>query len=151
MPENNLVMDSKVFSDFLRHIQSILDESRAKLDSVISKNEELHSYDEVVKSKDLVRLYGEAADDYTKLSFLHSGVNEAIMDLRTIRRELVSDRTSLAPSLAKTYKSRIDSMISDLEIFRDSIQSARQGVEVRVRFFNSCTYSFYEKSMGAKV
>ena len=147
---SDLVMDSTLLNQTLNEINRLMHESRAKLDDIINKNDSLDTYEELSKSRDLVRLYANCADDYAKLSYLQTGVNESIMDLRGVRRKLIKEQSTIAPSLVKSYKSRIDLMIEELGTFKEAIQSARQGMEARVRFYNSCSYTSYDKIIGAK-
>lgn len=147
---SNVVMDVNMLSQILSEMESLVDNSRKKLDAIISKNEEVNSYEELAKSKDLVRLYGDCADDYSKLCYLQTGVSEAVLDLKTARKMLTSDGVSVPPTLVKSYKYRIDNTIEQLNLFKDAIQTSRLGLEARVRFFNSCTYTSYDKVIGAK-
>ena len=147
---SDLVMDTSILNETLNSINRVMKESRKKLDDIISKNTDVDTYLELSKTKDIIKLYASCADDYAQLSYLQTGVSEAIMDLRSTKRQLLKDDTMIAPSLLKSYRSRIDLMIEELVIFKESIQSARQGTEARVRFYNSCSYTSYDKIIGPK-
>lgn len=147
---SEVVLDTKILNETLNQITRVMEESRKKLDSIILKNQSEDSYEELIRTKDLTRLYGNCADDYAKLSYLQTGVSEAIMDLRKVRRQIIKESSQIPPSTVKAYKSRIDLMIEELNLFKDAILSSRQGMESRVRYFNSCSYMSYDKVIGAK-
>lgn len=145
-----IVLDTNIISRTLSEIETLVDNSRTELDEIILKNKSVDSYGELNKSKNLIKMYGECADDYAKLCYLQTGVTEAILDLRTVRKVLTSEGTAIPQSLVKSYKYRIDTTIEQLNLFKDAIQSSRLGLEARVRFFNSCSYTSYDKVIGAK-
>ena len=145
-----IVLDVNIVCRTLSEIESLIDKSRKEMDDIILKNKAVDSYGELNKSKNLVKLYGDCADDYAKLCYIQTGVTEAILDLRTVRKVMTSDTVCIPPSLVKSYKYRIDTTIEQLNVFKDAVQSARLGMEARVRFFNSCSYTSYDKVIGAK-
>lgn len=147
---SSIVLDADMVSRTLSEIEKMIDNSRSELNDICNKYKKQNSYQELKNSKDLMRLYGECADDYSRICFLYSGVGEAIMDMRDVRKAIVSEGNGIVPSLVKSYKYRIDSMIEQLNIFKDSIQSSKLGLEARVRYFNSCTYTSYDRVIGAK-
>lgn len=147
---SEVVIDSSVISQTLSDVERIMKESREQLDRIIKENSQIRSYDELVKTKDLMRLYGNSADDYSKLCFMQTGVSEAVLDMKTVKKSIVSDNTAIPVSLVKTYKYRIESMIEQLTLFKEAVQSAKSGLEARVRYFNSCSYTSYDKVVGAK-
>lgn len=145
-----IVLDTNIVSRTLSEIEDLITKSRDEMDRIILKNKSVDSYGELNKSKNLIKLYGDCADDYAKLCYIQTGVTEAILDLRTVRKVMTSDTVSIPPSIVKSYKYRIDVTIEQLNLFKDAVQSAKLGMEARVRFFNSCSYTSYDKVMGAK-
>lgn len=148
--KTEIVLDTNIVSQTLSEIESLIDKSREEMDEIVVRNKSVDSYGDLNKSKNLIKLYGDCVDDYARLCFIQTGVTEAILDLRTVRKVLTSDTVAIPPSLVKSYKYRIDTTIEQLNIFKDAIQSSRLGMEARVRFFNSCSYTSYDKVIGAK-
>ena len=146
----NVTIDINVISQTLSEIENLVNSSREEMDSIIIRNKNLDTYEELRKSKNLIKLYGDCADDYAKLCFLQTGISEAVLDLRTVRKVLTSEGLGTPQSLVKSYKYRIDTTIEQLNLFKDAIQSSKLGLEARVRFYNSCSYTSYDKVIGAK-
>lgn len=145
----NVVIDMNSIASILSQIEGASQRDRELLDSIIAHNKSVETYSELVQSKNLPKMYSDCADDYARTCYLKSGIMEALIDLRTVRKELVANAT-IPQSIQKQYKYRIESMIENLEGLRDAVESTRQGLEARVRFYNSCTYTSFDRAMGAK-
>lgn len=147
---SSINIDISSISPLISSIESCLEKDRQKLQDIVNRNKDLNTYEDMVKSSSLVKNYGACADDYSKVCFLKTGVSESILDLKTFRRAILSSECNIPPSLVRTYKIRIDSLVDDLGIFKESIESTRLGLEARVRYYSSCTYNSYVSTMGAK-
>lgn len=147
---SELVYDATMVSQILSGIESSIKNSRITIDDIMDKYEKVSSYKELEDTKDLMRLYGDCADDYSKLCFIQSSVTESMLDLRTIRKIVATGESSMPVSLQKSYRMRIDSSVEQLNLFKESVQTSRQGLEARVRYYSSCSYMFYDKVVGSK-
>lgn len=143
-------IDFNQVSTMLSSIERMIDSDRDLLDMIVSKHKTVDTYEDLKQSGSLIKLYGEASDDYSKVCYLKSGIGEAVMDLRTMRKAILSPSSNTPPSLVKTYKTRIDDLIEQMNDFKESVDSARLGLEAKVRYFNSCTYMQYDRVMGVK-
>lgn len=144
------VYDITMLSTILSEVEQSLLASRDKLDKIVSDNQNIDSFSDLSKGESLMKAYGKASDDYVKVCFIATQVAETTLDMRTARKMLTSGETKVPQSLVKSYKFRIDSVIEQLTIYREAVQSAKQGIEARVRYYNSCSYTSYDKVIGAK-
>lgn len=150
MSKTELVLDSMMISEILTEVDVSVKSYRKQLDEIVKRNESISSYDELIKSKDLMRLYGNAADDYTKICFIQTKLSESLIDMRSTKKVLLGGQTNIPPSVIKSCKYRIDNTIEQLGLFREAVTSAKNGIEARVRYYNSCAYTSYDKVIGAK-
>lgn len=147
---NNLVLDERTLSALLTQVETVAQASRVEIDNIVGKYKVMRTYDELSKSKDMVKLYGDCADDYSKLCFAMQGAVEAIMDLKQVKNLIIKDSSGLVPSMVKSYKYRVDTLIEQLQDLRESGNYAKSGMEARVRYLSSITYTSYNKAMGAQ-
>ena len=146
---NDIVMDQKLVIGILNQIELMIERDRAQIDSIVEKHKDVSSFDKLNKGKDLLKVYAEAADDYARISFMQTGVSESLLDLKSIKKEL-AEGGAVLPSQIKPLKYRVDYLVESLNIFKEAITSAKQGMEAKVRYYNSVSYVSYDKMMGPK-
>jgi hypothetical protein len=150
MVNATLAHNASMMSMVISEVEKSIEKSRETLDEILERNSSISSYQELERSKDLMKLYGECADDYVKLCFMLTSISESVMDLRTVRKLLMSGESDVIPSFQKTYKRRIDDTIEQMTLLKEAVQASKLGLEARVRYYGSCAYTSYDKIMGAK-
>ena len=146
---NNVEFDDRYFTNLMSEMQRLFDNTRLEINTIIDRNKDVSSYQEVT-GKRLLEAYGKCADDYSKVCYYMSGISEAIIDLKTVKKLLYVNTSKIVPSMQKLYQSRIDYTINMMEEFKESIKFSKDGLEARIRYFNSCTYISYDRALGAK-
>lgn len=129
-------------------IETMIIVGREQLEEIEERYSEINTYHELRNGDKLLKMYSMSVDDYSKLSRMASGVSEAMMDIRTIRKTLRN--SNLPPSMEKTIRSSMEYCKDQLELFKEAVVSVKESLSARNRFYNSCTYIQYDKIFGSK-
>lgn len=147
---NGMVLNDAIVSQLFSQIEKVIETTRDEMSALNLKYDGFDTHKTLLSSKDLLKTYGNVADDYAKVCFTMQGVAEAIMDVKSVKRTISSESTNVVPAMIKSYKYKADTLIEKLTDLKEACSYAKAGMEVRVRYLSSVSYTSYDKAMGAR-
>ena len=109
------------------------------ISKIIADNEVIKTYDELKKGN-YPEIYGGVIDSYNYIGSSLSKTSLSLIDIRTLKKQIISNSISLVPSVERVIRARLENIIKDFEDLRSSLVSLKDVYEAKLRFYNTCQY-----------